>query len=142
MTAGNLHPLANPFNTRRFGNFNISKMSSGSYYKSCKDPTKLHVPNSSSQQNVQQQQQRRPSPFNMLDAREYCGEWGKVPAVEEIIEEVSYHDGLSKSEREYQEFVKKKDAELFAAMSDEQRRLLMQLDSGQIMQMCKLEDDL
>ena len=44
MTALNPHPLANPFNTQRFGNFNVNKALYGGYIKTVSNPKKLTVP--------------------------------------------------------------------------------------------------
>jgi hypothetical protein len=46
MTATNPHPLANPYNTRRFGNFNIDKALYGGYINKTSNPSQLTVPQS------------------------------------------------------------------------------------------------
>jgi hypothetical protein len=44
MTAINPHPLANPYNTCRFGNFNIDRAVYGGYISKTKHPQQLTVP--------------------------------------------------------------------------------------------------
>lgn len=46
MTATNPHPLANPYNTRRFGNFNIDRAVQKSYINTSRNPKTLGVPQS------------------------------------------------------------------------------------------------
>lgn len=46
MTATNPHPLANPYNTRRYCNFNVNKALNNSYIKFSKNPNMLSVPQS------------------------------------------------------------------------------------------------
>ena len=136
MTATNPHPLANPYNTRRFGNFNIDKALYGGYINKTSNPSQLTVPQSKYSYEDALNYQKQLTPPNQLDIPlkhqniGYNKDWERTENITDILNNLnsnSAHHANEESKR------------LEDNMTDSQKELLDQLNSGKLMKLSKLE---
>ena len=131
MTFGNPDPLSNPFNTE------VRRLMAG-YFKRG-NPSELTVPQTGLTYDQIMEQQRTLTvpdtavPYRLaIDMTRYSGEWGR-PAADptSLFRQVE-------AEREEAAMRAKLDRELLDNMSDEQRRLMAEFNSGAVMPISRL----
>ena len=155
MTAVNPHPLANPFNTRRFGNFNVNKALHGGYIKTAVNPKNLIVPQSTySYEDVVNYQKRLTVPNQhdiplIIQQQYYNKDWGQTESIASILnrldngqycKNMKFADpNLSQRDIEYWKHANEESKRLEAQMTDDQKNLLTQLNNGEFFKLSRLE---
>lgn len=131
MTFGNPDPLSNPFNTE------VRRLMAG-YFKRG-NPSELTVPQTGLTYDQIMEQQRTLTvpdtavPYRLaVDMTRYSGEWGRPAA------DPTSLFRQAEAEREEAAMRAKRDRELLDNMSDEQRRLMAEFNSGAVMPISRL----
>lgn len=131
MTFGNPDPLSNPFNAE-------ARRPMAGYFRRG-NPSELTVPQTSLTYDQIMEQRRAltvpdtAAPYRLaVDMTGYSGEWGRPAA-----DPTSLFSQVE-AEREEAAARAKRDRELLDNMSDEQRRLMAEFDSGAIMPISRL----
>ena len=195
MTAINPHPLANPYNTRRYCNFSVDKALNNSYIKFPKDPNKLSVPQSQySYEDAINYQKSLTVPYqdDLPNGDTTCGmgflnnslfrcadgsiinmntkkiihdpnslykqngywanpneqttsksdaTWEDTPSIESILNNANkynYDPNLSQYDMQYWEYVNKESKKLEQSMTDDQKHMMDQLNSGEFFKLSRL----
>lgn len=131
MTFGNPDPLSNPFNTE------VRRLMAG-YFKRG-NPSELTVPQTGLTYDQIMEQRRTLTvpdtavPYRLaIDMTRYSGEWGRPTA------DPTSLFRQAEAEREEAAMRAKRDRELLDNMSDEQRRLMAEFNSGAVMPISRL----
>ena len=154
MTANNPHPLANPYNTCRFGNFNIDRAVYGGYLSKTKHPQQLTVPQSKwSYDDIQNYQKSLTVPnqldIPMMHKSSYNRDWEQTESIASILnkldsgyygQNMEYADpNLSEQDIKYWQHANSESKKLKQSMNDDQKQLLKQVDSGEFFRLSRLE---